>query len=72
MTEENAADLRSAAIVSDRVRRIANRTFGFDPFQVVPLEADDDPSRYCMFEVCGIEYQVNDGELSIWRDESRR
>lgn len=75
MTERNgrAESLREAAIIGDNVKRFASRTFGFDPFQVIPLEADGgNLSRYCMFEVCGIEYRVRDGCLSIHGADDRQ
>lgn len=59
-------NLRDATDTIDAVKRYADKQFGFHAFRVTPLEADgDDPSAYCMFEVCGVQYQVNDGKLSI-------
>lgn len=60
-------DLRTAFDAISSVRAYADETFGFWPSKVTPLELDASggPGKYCMFEVCGIEYQVRDGRLSI-------
>ena len=65
----NSKDLRTAFGVIETVRTYVDETFGFWPSQVTPLEVGvaDDPAKYCMFEVCGVEYQVHDGRLSIYR-----
>lgn len=62
-------DLRPAHGDIEAVRAYADEEFGFWPSQVTPLELDapDGPRKYCMFEVCGVEYQVRDGRLSIYR-----
>lgn len=63
-------DLREATEITDRVKQIASKVYGFHAYLVKPLEADgDDPSKYCMFEVNGIQYQVNDGALSIFEQD---
>lgn len=63
-----AKDLRDSFTDIELVKEYADDTFGFWPSQVVPLETcGGDPAKYCMFEVCGIEYQVRDGRLSIYR-----
>lgn len=63
-------DLREATEITDRVKQIAAKVYGFHAYLVKPLEADgDDPSKYCMFDVNGIQYQVNDGALSIFEQE---
>ena len=63
-------DLREATEITDRVKQIASKIYGFHAYLVKPLEADgDDPSKYCMFEVNGIQYQVNDGALSIFEQD---
>ena len=63
-------DLRSATRMTDRVKKLAYREFGFREYLVRPLEADSyDPSNYCLFEVNGTTYRVDDGELSIVRPE---
>lgn len=64
---QKTTDLREATEITDRVKQIASKVYGFHAYFVKPLEADgDDPSKYCMFEVNGIQYQVNDGALSIF------
>lgn len=64
---QKTTDLREATEITDRVKQIASKVYGFHAYLVKPLEADgDDPSKYCMFEVNGIQYQVNDGALSIF------
>ena len=65
----NSKDLRTAFDVIETVRAYVDETFGFWPSQVTPLEVGvaDDPAKYCMFKVCGVEYQVHDGRLSIYR-----
>lgn len=62
-------DLRAARDDIRAVRAYVEAKFGFYPHLVEPLEtnAADGPSTYCMFEACGIEYQVRDGRLSIYR-----
>lgn len=61
-------DLRDANEIIGKVKALAERMFGFNAWLVEPLEADGtDPGIYCMFEVCGVEYQVRDGRLSIYR-----
>lgn len=64
---QKTTDLREATEITDRVKQIASKVYGFHAYLVKPLEADgDDPSKYCMFEVNGIQYQVNDGAISIF------
>lgn len=64
---QKTADLREATKVTERVKQIASKVYGFHPYLVKPLEADaNDPNSYCMFEVNGIQYQVNEGVLSIF------
>ena len=62
-------DLRTALGDAEAVREYADEGFGFWPSRVTPLELDasGSPARYCMFEACGVEYQVRDGRLSICR-----
>lgn len=64
-----AKDLRTAFDIIETVRSYADETFGFWPSLVTPLEVGDasDPAKYCMFKVRGVEYQVHDGRLSIFR-----
>lgn len=63
-------DLRDARSTVEVVKKYASDSFGFKSFIVEPLEADgNDPSKYCMFEVCGVQYQVRDGKLSIYEVE---
>lgn len=67
---KNAKNLREATEITDRVKQIASKVYGFHAYLVKPLEADgDDPSKYCMFEVNGIQYQANDGALSIFEQD---
>lgn len=67
---QKTTDLREATEITDRVKQIASKVYGFHAYLVKPLEADgDDPSKYCMFEVNGIQYQVNDGALSIFEQD---
>lgn len=64
--KETVADLRSAIESIEKVRKLAENAFGFNPYLVKPLEASAvDPGVYCMFEVCGVEYRVENGRLSI-------
>ena len=59
-------DLRETTRVTDAVKKLAYRMFGFREYLVRPLEADpDDPSRHCLFEVCGVTYRVEGGAISI-------
>ena len=59
-------DLRETTRITDAVKKLAYRTFGFREYLVRPLEADvSDPSHHCLFEVKGVTYRVEDGELSI-------
>lgn len=61
-------DLRDTFTDIELVKEYADDTFGFWPSQVVPLETNSgNPSKYCMFKVRGVEYQVHDGRLSIYR-----
>lgn len=61
-------DLRGPSADIELVKEYADGAFGFWPSQVRPLEVfGGDPARYCMFEVCGVQYQVRDGRLSIYR-----
>lgn len=63
-----AKDLRDTFTDIELVKEYADDTFGFWPSQVVPLETcSGDPAKYCMFKVRGVEYQVRDGSLSIYR-----
>lgn len=63
---EEKRDLRSAIESIERVKKLAEDMFGFNAWLVTPLEADGaDPGIYCMFEVCGVEYRVENGRLSI-------
>lgn len=62
----STTDLRETTRVTDSVKKLAYREFGFREYLVRPLEADgSDPSHYCLFEVKGVTYRVEDGELSI-------
>ena len=48
---KNAKNLREATEITDRVKQIASKVYGFHAYLVKPLEADgDDPSKYCMFD----------------------
>ena len=59
-------DPRESTRAIDRVKKLAYREFGFREYLVRPLEADEaDPSRHCVFEVCGVTYRVEDGAISI-------
>lgn len=63
-------DLRETTRVTDAVKKLAYRTFGFREYLVRPLEADaTDPSRYCLFEVCGVTYCVERGVISVAYEE---
>lgn len=62
---EETKDLRDATETIGKVKDYAEEAFGFKPWRVVPLETCDDPADYCMFEACGVEYQVDHGLLSI-------
>lgn len=63
---EEKRDLRSAIESIERVRKLAENMFGFNSYLVTPLEASAvDPGIYCMFEVRGVEYRVENGRLSI-------
>ncbi len=50
-----------------RVANVAVAMFGFSRSFVVPLESAEEPSHYCMFEVLGTQYQVHDGDISVYR-----
>lgn len=66
----STTDLRETTRVTDSVKKLAYREFGFREYLVHPLEADEaDPSRHCVFEVCGVTYRVEDGDLSIAETE---
>ena len=59
-------DLRETSRVTEAVRKLAYRAFGFREYLVRPLEADgEDVSRRCKFRVCGVTYLVEDGALSV-------
>lgn len=61
-------DLRDTLTDIELVREYADNAFGFWPSMVTPLEVHSgNPAKYCMFEVRGVEYQVRDGRLSIYR-----
>ena len=63
---QKTTDLREATKITDRVKQLASKVYGFHAYLVKPLEADEnDPTSYCMFEVNGIQYQVSKGVLSI-------
>ena len=63
-------DLRDARSPIEIVKKYASDIFGFKSFIVEPLECSgDNPDEYCMFEVCGVQYQVKDGKLSIYEVE---
>lgn len=40
-------------------------TYGFRPELIVPLESNESPSEYCLFQVKGITYKSEDGVLTI-------
>lgn len=50
-----------------RVVNLASSMFGFERRWVVPLESAEEPSNYCMFEVLCTQYQVRDGDISVYR-----
>lgn len=59
-------DLRDMNADVDAVKMLAANVYGFQPHLVVPLECwSNDVGAYCMFEVLGIQYQVDRGVLSI-------
>ena len=63
-------DLRETTRVTDAVKKLAYRMFGFREYLVHPLEADaTDPSRYCLFEVCSVTYRVERGVISVADEE---
>lgn len=63
-------DLREYARDAEVVKRIASEAYGFQYHAVEPLEVDGKhPAHYCMFEVCGIQYQVRDGVISVYSQE---
>lgn len=57
---------RETASMHEHVVNVAETVFGFERRHVVPLESDGRPRRYCMFEVCGVQYQVRDGRISVY------
>ena len=62
---KNAKNLREATEITDRVKQIASKVYGFHAYLVKPLEADgDDPSTSGNYEDNGIQNQENDGALS--------
>lgn len=72
MRENATADLRKATEAIEKVKELAERMFGFQPYLVTPLETSaGDPGVYCMFEVCGVEYRVENGRLSIYDQDQR-
>lgn len=59
-------DLRSVDADVEAVKRLAANVYGFQQHLVVPMECmSGDVGAYCMFEVLGIQYQVDHGVLSI-------
>jgi hypothetical protein len=42
-----------------------NKKFGFAFNKIVLLESSANPYDYVMFRVCGLEYKVNNGKLTI-------
>lgn len=72
MRENATADLRKATEAIEKVRKLAERMFGFNAYLVTPLEADGtNPGIYCMFKVCGVEYRVENGRLPICGQDQR-
>lgn len=55
-------------MTNTEIKREIARRFGFNMRKIVLLEAfvDDYLFDYVMFEVCGIQYQINLGELRIY------
>lgn len=60
-------DLRDVGTDISAVKRLASSVFGFQADLVIPLEVyTPDPGCYCMFEVMDVQYQVENGALSIY------
>ena len=53
------------AYTKNEIKQYINKTLGFAFNKIVLLESSMNPYDYVMFRVCGIEYQVNNGKLSI-------